>query len=72
MTDYQTIEYRIGKDGKITEKVLNGSGTDCTEITLEIERAIGTIESQKLLPDYYEGNESLMLEDTQTLRQGEI
>lgn len=72
MADYQTIEYRIGKDGKITERVLNGSGTKCIEMTLEIERAIGTIESQKLLPDYYEGDESLMIEDTQILHQGEI
>ncbi len=64
MTDYQTIEYRIGKDGKITERVLNGD-TNCTEMTLEIERAIGTVESQKLLPDYYEDDEFLMVEDTQ-------
>ncbi|PSB21898.1 DUF2997 domain-containing protein [Phormidesmis priestleyi ULC007] len=64
MADYQTIEYRIGKDGKITERVLNGD-TNCTEMTLEIERAIGTVESQKLLPDYYEGDEFLMVEDTQ-------
>lgn len=72
MANYQTIEYHIGKDGKITEKVLNGSGTVCTEMTLEIERAIGTIESQELLPDYHQGDEFLMIEDTQTLRQGEI
>ncbi len=72
MTDYQKIEYRIGKDGKIIETVLNGSGTTCTNLTSEIEHSIGTIESQTLLPDYYESNELLAVEDTQTLRQGGI
>ncbi len=70
MTDYQTIEYRIGKDGKITERVLNG-GKDCTEMTLEIERAIGTIESQELLQDYHEGDKFIMVEDTQIIHQSE-
>jgi len=72
MTDYQRVEYRIGKDGKIIETVLNGSGTTCTNLTSEIEHAIGTIESQILLPEHYEGDEFLTVEDTQTLRQGGI
>ncbi len=71
MADYQTVEYRIGKDGKITERVINGD-VNCTEITSEIERAIGAIESQELLPDHHEGDEFLIIEDTQKLRQGEV
>ncbi len=72
MTDYQKIEYRIGKDGKIIETVLNGSGTTCTDLTSEIEHSIGVIESQKLLPEYYEGDEILTVEETQMLHQGGI
>ncbi len=72
MANYQKIEYRIGKDGKIIETVLNGSGKICTDLTSEIEGSIGTIESQTLLPEYYEGDEFLTVEDTQTLRQGGI
>jgi hypothetical protein len=26
MAEYQKIEYRIGKDGKVTETVINGNG----------------------------------------------
>ncbi|MBC7823700.1 MAG: DUF2997 domain-containing protein [Candidatus Parcubacteria bacterium] len=72
MTDYQKIEYRIGKDGKIVETVLNGLGATCTDLTSEIEHSIGTIESQTLLPEYYEGDEFITVEDTQTLQQGGI
>ena len=66
MVDYQTIEYRISKDGKVTETVLNG-GANCTEMTLEIERAIGTIESQELLRSD-EGEEFLVVENTQIIQ----
>lgn len=66
MADYQTVEYRIGKDGKVTETVLNG-GASCTEITSEIERAIGTIESQEWLPSD-ENDEFLVVENTQIIQ----
>ncbi len=72
MAGYQKIEYRIGKDGKVVETVLNGSGPTCADLTLEIEHAIGTVESQKRLPEYDEGNELLILEEAQTLHQGEV
>jgi hypothetical protein len=59
MAEYQKIEYRIGKDGKITETVIGGSGTTCTNATSGIEDALGEIENQDLLPEYYEGEENL-------------
>ena len=29
MAEYQKVEYRIGKDGKIVERVLNVTGSSC-------------------------------------------
>jgi hypothetical protein len=58
MADYQKIEYRIGKDGKVTETVLNGTGESCTLATDALERSLGAIESRDLLPEYYEGEDN--------------
>ena len=69
MNEYQKIEYRIGKDGKITETVINASGSSCTSTTSEIEKALGEVESQELLPEYYEGEENLTGTEKQSLQQ---
>lgn len=68
MAEYQKIEYRIGKDGKITEKVIEGSGNSCVNTTSGIEKALGQVESQEFLPEYYEGEETLTVEDSQYIR----
>lgn len=69
MADYQKIEYRISKDGKIIETVLNAAGASCTETTALIEQALGTVETQSLLPAYYEGEENLTADAIQLLQQ---
>ncbi|MCU0543688.1 MAG: DUF2997 domain-containing protein [Oscillatoriaceae cyanobacterium Prado104] len=69
MAEYRKVEYRIGKDGKITETVLNATGSSCTETTAPVEKALGKVESQELLPEYYQGEENLTAEQTQTLKQ---
>jgi Protein of unknown function (DUF2997) len=72
MAEYQQIEYRIGKDGKITETVLNASGVSCTQATANLEEALGAIESRELLPQYYENHESeetQIIDETQALIQ---
>ena len=71
MTDYQKIEYRIGKDGTITETVLNAAGLSCTEATVAIEHALGTVESQEFLPAYYEDEENLAVNPLQSLQQND-
>jgi hypothetical protein len=53
MAQYQKIEYRIGKDGKVTETVIGASGSSCTQATVGVEQALGHIERQELLPEYY-------------------
>lgn len=69
MAEYQKIEYRIGKDGKIAETVINVSGPSCTATTSSVEKALGEVESQELLPEYYEGEENLTTGETQSLTQ---
>ncbi|MBD1868611.1 DUF2997 domain-containing protein [Cyanobacteria bacterium FACHB-471] len=69
MAEYRKIEYRIGKDGKIVETVLNASGAGCTETTSVIEQALGEVESQELLPQYYKTEVDLETDETQSLTQ---
>jgi hypothetical protein len=54
MSQYQRIEYLIGKDGKIVERALDMSGSECVAITAEIESNLGKVETRELLPNYYE------------------
>lgn len=68
MAEYQKIEYRIGKDGKIIEKVLNITGSTCVETTKGIEKSLGKIESQELLPEYYQDDELIPTSETQSLQ----
>lgn len=67
MAEYQKVEYRIGKDGKITETVINASGESCTQTTAPLEDALGEVEDRELLPEYYQGEESLTDTETQYL-----
>jgi hypothetical protein len=53
MTKYLQIEYLIAPNGKITERVINGSGSDCLD-TVAIALELGEIEERRLLPEYYE------------------
>lgn len=69
MAEYQKIEYRIGKDGKIVETVLNASGESCLNTTKGIEQALGEVSSQELLPEYYEGEENLTTQEDVSLTQ---
>jgi len=69
MAEYQRVEYRIGKDGKIQETVINGSGESCTETTADIESALGEVTSQELLPEYYQGEDNQAYEETQVWQQ---
>jgi hypothetical protein len=69
MAEYQKIEYRIGKDGKIIETVINASGASCTNTTKGIEQALGEVSSQELLPEYYESEENLTTQNDLSITQ---
>jgi hypothetical protein len=57
MSQYQRIEYLIGKDGKIVERAIDMTGSGCVAITAEIEADLGKVETRQLLPNYYETSE---------------
>jgi Protein of unknown function (DUF2997) len=64
---YQKVEYQIAKDGKVTETVINGSGESCILATEALEKSLGRVESRKLLPEYDDGADNLLVnEQTQT------
>ncbi|MBE9077039.1 DUF2997 domain-containing protein [Romeria aff. gracilis LEGE 07310] len=70
MAEYQRVEYRIGKDGKVTETVLDGQGESCTLATAEMERSLGLVESRELLPEYTaEAQNGLGVEQTQSVQE---
>ena len=52
---YKQIEITIGKDGIITERIINGDGENCINLTAGLEKSLGNIESQELLPDSLRG-----------------
>ena len=54
MSQYQRIEYLIGKDGKIVERAIDISGSECVAITAEIEANLGKVETRELLSNYYD------------------
>jgi hypothetical protein len=57
MSQYQRIEYLIGKDGKIVERAIDISGSACVAITAEIESSLGKVETRELLPNYFDNSE---------------
>ncbi len=69
MAEYQKIEYRIGKDGKISEKVIDGSGSSCINTTQDVEAALGKVDARELLPEYYQGEEYLTNTETQSVKE---
>jgi hypothetical protein len=57
MSQYQRIEYLIGKDGKIVERAIAMSGNECLAVTAPLESQLGKIETRDLLPSYYQDSE---------------
>jgi len=57
MSQYQRIEYLIGKDGKIVERAIDISGSECIAMTAQIESNLGKVETRELLSSYYEAAE---------------
>ncbi|MEI6330610.1 MAG: DUF2997 domain-containing protein [Pseudanabaena sp. ELA645] len=53
MSQYQRIEYLIGKDGKVVERAIDVSGIECIALTSAIESNLGQVESRELLPSYH-------------------
>jgi hypothetical protein len=57
MPEYIKVEYRIDKNGQVTETVLNGSGSSCTLATAGLESALGAVQKRELLPEFHQPTE---------------
>ncbi|HAO11364.1 MAG TPA: hypothetical protein DCQ51_09390 [Planktothrix sp. UBA8407] len=67
---YYKVEFTINPDGTITEKVLNGSGNSCTELTKDLDQSLGTIKSQELLAEYHQQINQEQIYKEENLWQG--
>lgn len=68
MAEYQRIEYRILPNGTVTEQVVDGQGNACVQVTKDFEKSLGHVESQELLPEYYDDGDASVY-PTQSLTQ---
>jgi hypothetical protein len=60
MSQYQRVEYLIGKDGKIVERAIDIVGSECIAVTAAIEAKLGKVETRELLSSYYETSEQVL------------
>tara|TARA_B100000131_G_scaffold268852_1_gene267947 strand:+ start:239 stop:457 length:219 start_codon:yes stop_codon:yes gene_type:complete len=49
----ETIKYTIRQDGNVTEEVFNVPGTECLNLTDDIEIKLGDLEKRVYTSDYY-------------------
>ena len=47
------IKVTIGLDSKVKVEVEGVAGKSCTDVTKELEKALGTVEERKLTADYH-------------------
>jgi hypothetical protein len=67
--NYRQVELIIDKDGIITERVINGDGKTCTDLTAGLETALGQVKSQELLPEYQNPEIEINQDDNLWLNQ---
>lgn len=49
----ETLEFTIYPDGRVEEKVTGVTGSACTEVTTEIEAAIGRVVSHRSTEEFF-------------------
>lgn len=54
---YFKVEFTIEPDGTVKEKVIQGDGKSCLEVTQQIEEDLGGNRDVKLLPEYHQGDD---------------
>ena len=50
----QTIKFTIRQDGTVTEEVMGVVGSDCENLTRNIEERLGVVERVEHKPEYYQ------------------
>tara|TARA_R100000008_G_scaffold15735_1_gene7696 strand:+ start:206 stop:421 length:216 start_codon:yes stop_codon:yes gene_type:complete len=54
MAQQQTIKFTIRQDGTVTEEVMGVVGSDCENLTRNIEERLGVVERVEHKPEYYQ------------------
>mgnify|MGYP001315411296 FL=1 len=54
MTQQQTLKFSIRQDGTVTEEVMGVVGTECENLTKQVEERLGIVERVEHKPEYYE------------------
>lgn len=49
----QTIQITVSPQGAVSIKTAGFSGSSCRDATRELERALGMVSSEKLLPEFH-------------------
>ena len=49
----EAIKYTISQDGNVKEEVINVTGTQCIDITEDIEIKLGDLQNRVYTSDYY-------------------
>jgi len=57
MSKQQTIKFTISQDGTVTEEVIGTTGNVCENLTAEIEKKLGDLESRIHKAEYYQAQE---------------
>ncbi|MBO5754176.1 MAG: DUF2997 domain-containing protein [Proteobacteria bacterium] len=59
MATKQEIEFTINPDGSVGIEVKGAKGKSCTELTREIEEALGIIKNRTYTSEYYQQEEEI-------------
>ena len=54
MTQQQTLKFSIRQDGTVTEEVMGVVGTECENLTKQVEERLGIVERVEHKTEYYE------------------
>lgn len=54
----QEIEFTINPDGSVGIEVKGAKGASCTELTREIEEALGIVTNRNYTSEYYQAEET--------------
>jgi hypothetical protein len=62
----ETLEFIIYPDGRVQEKVTGIVGSSCTEVTVEIEAALGRVVAQDSTEEFFAPKVSVQNETSNT------
>lgn len=59
--EYQNIDVKISREGKVFLEVSGVKGKKCLELTKELEESLGKLEIREFKPEFKDEDESVIL-----------